>query len=77
MVQKFDKKIRGLHKRIKTDMEENSGKVKADLGLLQSDKKITSEKILQIEELLGKTTQELKPVMMEFYPTIEDIQSTL
>ena len=34
MIQKLDKKIRGLHKRVKTDMEDNSGKVKADLGLL-------------------------------------------
>ena len=27
----------GLHKRIKVDIEEINGKVKADLGLLQSD----------------------------------------
>ena len=46
--------MRGLHKKIKTDFDENSGKVKADLNLLQSDQKITAEKIVQVERFMDR-----------------------
>lgn len=44
----------GLHKRVKSDIEENFGRFKADLGLLQSDQKVTAEKIEQTEQLIER-----------------------
>ena len=31
------KKMSGLHKRIRSDIEDSNGRLKAELGLLQSD----------------------------------------
>ena len=62
---------------MKTDMEENSGKVKADLGLLQSDQKVTAEEIKYIDETLKETVRELKPLTLEFKPLLADIQATV
>ena len=50
----MDKKMRGLHKKIKTDVDENSGKIKADFNLLQSDYKITAEKMVFIERFMDR-----------------------
>ena len=52
--QGLDKKIRGLHKKLKGDIGENNGRVKADLGLLQSDHKVTAEKIVFIERYMDR-----------------------
>ena len=41
-------------------MVENSGKVKSELGLLQSDQKVTAEKITNIEELLLESIKDIK-----------------
>ena len=53
-IHSFEKKLRGLHKRVKQDQEESSGKLRADLGLLQSDYKVTSEKIVQLERFMDR-----------------------
>ena len=50
----LDKKMRGLHKRVKTDIEDQSGKLKADMSLLQSDQKITLEKMVFIERFMDR-----------------------
>ena len=57
-------------------MEESSGKCKADLSMLQSDQKITAEKILVFDEKLQQMGGESK-LSNEISVTIEDIQSTL
>lgn len=46
--------MRGLHKRVKTDIEDQSGKLKADMSLLQSDQKITLEKMVFIERFMDR-----------------------
>ena len=62
-------------------MDESQGRIKADLGLVHSDQKVTSEKIKQIDELLSETVRELRPIALEFRPdtqqTISDIQLTI
>lgn len=77
MVQKLDKKVRGVYKRMKMEIDENSGKVKADLGMLQSDQKVTAEKIKLIEERLQETIREVKPISIDFMPALEDVQQTI
>ena len=54
LTQSMRKKMSGLHKRVKSDIEENFGRFKADLGLLQSDQKVTAEKIEQTEQLIER-----------------------
>ena len=56
------KKLAGLHKRVKVDIEEINGKIKADLGLLQSDQKVTAEKIEQLEKRLTERKNEAADV---------------
>ena len=59
---------------MKAELEENSGKVKADLGLLQSDQKVTAEEIKLIDESLKETVQD---VAVELKPALTDIQATV
>ena len=48
------KKLGGLHKKLKNESEDNTGKFKAEIGLIQSDQKVTSERIVQIERYLDR-----------------------
>lgn len=50
----LDKKLRGLHKKVKTDIDDHSGKLKADMSLMQSDQKITLEKMVFIERFMDR-----------------------
>ena len=46
--------MRGLHKRVKQDLEESASKLRADFGLLQTDQAETAKKIVFIERFMDR-----------------------
>ena len=50
----MDQKIKGLHKRLKGDLEDMLGKVRADQALIQADQKVHFEKLTFIERFMDR-----------------------